>query len=376
MNKQIEKFTEWITRSEKNARIAKLFFRHYRIRRSIAFLENYDAGKSWQKIQDAINRKRRIRLTYISTGVAAALAVLFAMSYFLIPTAESPEAQVAPVAAADPLSGAGSRKATLTLDTGEEIDLSAHKQDFIANGEDTLVTLKPNESLTYKQTTGKAREELKYNILTVPRGGEYLLVLSDGTKVWLNAESRLHYPVSFGQTRDVRLSGEAYFEVAESNTPFTVQTDDNSRVEVMGTKFNISAYANRQTSTTLAEGKVRVTHSGNSVVLSPNQRATIEESGNISLENVDARLFTSWAQGVYQFRRTRLSEIIDQLSRWYDADIHFENEQLKNRIFTGVIFRYNELGFAIETIEKISTVKFRVDNDKIYISDMKKESLH
>ena len=163
------------------------------------------------------------------------------------------------------------------------------------------------------------------------------------------------------------MTGEAYFEVAKDNKrPFIVSVSDN-KIEVLGTKFNVSAYPENKIYTTLAEGKVKIYNQEASVTLLPNQQAAMHETGDIEVENVDASLFTSWSQGMYEFRKTELGDIAAQLSRWYNVDIRFNNEKLKHKRFAGVIFRNNELSFAIKVIEKVSNVKFiRENNQNIY----------
>ena len=186
------------------------------------------------------------------------------------------------------------------------------------------------------------------------------MILSDGTRIWMNAESLLRYPTSFiGEKREVFLEGEAFFEVAkDAKHPFIVHTNRHS-VEVLGTSFNISAYPDYKVYTTLAEGRIKVSTAKVSVVLNPDQQA--------------AYLFTSWAKGNYEFRNTSLSEIVAQLSRWYNVDIYFKNESLKDKRFAGIIFRDEELNFAIEVIERVSNVHFTREEETIYIEDSREK---
>ena len=227
--------------------------------------------------------------------------------------------------------------------------------------------MKADESIIYQKSEEKGTEEIKYNTLSVPRGGEFHLILSDGTKVWLNSESTLRYPIHFSTIREVSLTGEGYFEVAKDKAPFIVTIRDNKKVEVLGTKFNISAYTDNPIYTTLVEGKVKVSQEKSFFILSPNQQAMFLDNDSFNIMEVDAELYTSWTNGLYKFHSTRLSDIINQLSRWYDVDIQFKDKQLMDRRFTGAISRNNELGYAIYLIEKISNVKFITENDTIYI---------
>lgn len=368
MSKNIKEFHKWIKSSDEHRRSSDTWFKYYWIKRSIEFIEQYDANESWDKLIKKRNRRQMRHAIYISGAIAASFLIIFTLSYTLF-SHKITHKEIVISTAKDSFPETGSRKAILILDNGQRVDLG-NKEGSITNDKGNTVAIsKANESLTYTATKQSEEKDIKYNTLTIPRGGEYQLTLSDGTNVWLNAESSLHYPECFTGTREVTLTGEAYFEVAkDSKHPFIVHNANNS-IEVLGTKFNVSAYPNSNVQTTLAEGKVKISNSNTSVILLPNQQATIEETGSIHVEKVNAQLFTSWAHGIYEFRQTNLQSIAAQLSRWYDVDILFKNENLKQKLFAGVIFRNNELSFAIEVIEEVSNVKFIRENDnKIYIT--------
>lgn len=367
MSKDMKKPHEQFDSLSGHKKAAKVWFEHHRIRRCLDFIEQYDAAQAWKRLQRKKNRRQIRRVAYTSVAVAASFLLIFAMAYTSLSYNFS-QKETALSAATDSFPEVGSRKATLTLDDGKEIDLGT-KEGNIESTEGTIAISKPNEALVYQDVKKETVKTLKYNTLTVPRGGEYLLVLADGTKVWLNAESSLRYPVSFLDKREVSLIGEAYFEVAKDHKrPFIVNIAGN-KVEVLGTKFNVSAYPENKIYTTLAEGKVKIYNQEASVTLLPDQQAVMLETGNIEVENVDANLFTSWSQGMYEFRKTELGDIAAQLSRWYNVDICFNDEKLKHKRFAGVIFRNNELSFAIEVIEKVSNVSFIRENNKIYITN-------
>lgn len=373
MKKRIKELKQWMVESYERRKMAQLWFRHYRVKRSIEFIERYNADALWQELETILRKKKRnLQLIYTSSAVAASLLLVLTFAYLISGKTGEGEKQPVLASAIEAFPETGGRKAILKLHTGEQIDLTNPPKQAIINEEDTLLLINVDKSLVYKQNANKTEDTKRYNTLTVPRGGEYQLVLSDGTKVWLNAESSLHYPVSFSKAREVELTGEAYFEVSRSNKPFLIHTGTDHKVEVLGTKFNVSAYEGSLTYTTLAEGKVKVYHANSSVTLLPNQQATAGKAGGIAVETVDATFYTSWAQGIFQFRKTKLSEITAQLSRWYDVNISFDDECLKHKLFTGVIFRHRELKFAVEAIEQISNVKFITENDIIYITKQKR----
>ena len=203
---------------------------------------------------------------------------------------------------------------------------------------------------------------MAYNTITVPRGGEYSLVLSDGTRVWLNAETELTYPTVFGKgERKLMLKGEACFEVVtDTARPFIVESFYN-RVEVLGTRFNVSAYTGKSAvKTTLLRGKVKVSNRKGQLVLSPGEQAVCLEE-EIEKCEVDARAVAAWVDGTFEFENMSLGEITDQLGRWYDVDFVFADQQLKAITFTGAATRYRELDFVLRMLEELARVRFQLE---------------
>lgn len=349
----------------------KKYFEYYMAERSHEFSQRYSEEQSWKSIQQKILRKQIRRISIYGLGVSAALFLLvIGIPHFLSFYTHTLNNEATLTATLASFPEAGSRKATLTLDDGTRIDLSAQKGIIDSTNNNVAIHNNANHLLTY-QKNNDAKFVVKPNILTVPRGGEYQLILSDGTRIWINAESSLRYPTMFvTDKREVFLEGEAFFEVAkDASHPFIVHTVHHS-VEALGTSFNISAYPQSDIYTTLSEGKVKVSTEQNSVILTPDQQAIINfESNQIVTKEVSAYLYTSWAKGSYEFRNTTLQEITAQLSRWYDIDILFRNDSLKEKRFAGIIFRNEQLSFAIEIIEKVSNVHFVREGNVIYIEN-------
>lgn len=363
------KLKDWLKQSDEKRKSLDLYVRLYRIRRTLEFMEQYDSAKAWENMQAKRARRRTLHLVGISSGAVAVFLAIFAVSYFMMHHTPAENELQKSELLVDYFPEKGSRKAILQLENGEEIDLTA-KEGKIQADEGTVAISTSGKSLSYvKQEKENRNAQIQYNTLKVPRGGEYQLVLEDGTKVWLNAESSLHYPTRFIKEREVVLMGEGYFEVSkDKKRPFIIKMGAN-RVEVLGTKFNVSAYPGSNVYTTLSEGKVKVCSSRSSVTLSPDNQAVISGAGDIKVSQVDAHLFTSWAKGIYEFRRMPLKDIVSQLSRWYDVDILFKDEKLGDKKFAGVIFREDDLNFAIEIIEKVSNVNFVRKGTTIYITE-------
>lgn len=262
----------------------------------------------------------------------------------------------------------GSDKATLTLEDGSVIALekgkSYTKGNISSNG----------EKLIYNSQN--KNQAIANNFLTIPRGGQFFVQLADSTKVWLNSESQLKYPVAFvdGETRQVELLyGEAYFEVSPSTkhkgSKFKVKTQMQN-VEVIGTQFNIKAYKDETTIyTTLVEGKVAISNAKNREILAPSQQSKINlSSSDISISTVDVYNETSWRKGLFVFKGMPLKDISKVLSRWYDVDIAFADPALGNVKFNGVLNKNQKLEEILTTIKNINFINaYEIKDHKVII---------
>jgi len=230
------------------------------------------------------------------------------------------------------------------------------------------------EELVY-ENSDKSEAKLVYNYLTIPRGGQFFLKLSDDTRVWLNAESQLKFPVNFkkGETREVKLVyGEAYFEVSDSalhdGSKFKV-ISDRQYVEVLGTRFNIKAYKDEaQIYTTLVEGKVMVNTSSQKQILLPNQQVILDAESKLnSVYPVDVNSVISWKNGIFKFKETPLKDIMKVLSRWYDMDVVFENKSLETVKFKGVLDREQSIEEILSAIKSVSINNYEINNNTVII---------
>ncbi len=274
----------------------------------------------------------------------------------------------------------GSNKALLTLGNGKTLVLDSLQSGIIAKQENTKIIKLNDGQLVYNDTASSSLNlQHQINTLYTPRGGEYQLTLPDGTKVWLNAETTLKYPVSFnGDTRSVSLNGEAYFEVAPNKQkPFIVNINDKAEVKVLGTHFNINAYENEETiKTTLIEGSVQVSTLGQiqspvSQTLSPGEQAAITNEGSLSVQPVETYRYIAWKEGYFAYKEATLDEILKQLSRWYQFKYQFENNKVKEILFTARLKRYEAVGQVFRIIEQTGQVKFTIKDDKVIVSENK-----
>lgn len=262
----------------------------------------------------------------------------------------------------------GARKATLVLNDGKVVTLDTSR--VMLGQEDGMSVHTSDQALVYVDSLQKDREVEVQNRLITPKGGEYTLVLADGTKVWVNAATEIRYPVKFikGERR-VQLEGEAYFEVAKNPTkPFIVEVD-GMEVKVYGTKFNINTRRLDRMQTTLVEGSVSVKADGKpEVMLEPNQQAVFNKlSGQVAVQVVDVMPYVAWHIGNYFFENKSVGEILDELSLWYDIKVFFMNDEVRGERFSGYLPRYGEIEKLLRLIEKTSHVRFEIKGKVIVV---------
>lgn len=223
--------------------------------------------------------------------------------------------------------------------------------------------------LTYEGGNSKMNV-IQYNEIWIPRGGEYKLVLPDGTIVWLNAESSLRFPTSFTDNeRKVYAKGELYFDVKHDEVkPFIVDVERGYTIRVLGTEFNLRAYDDSPVVTTLVEGCVQVWSASDSVLLSPGQQA-LEMSGNHGIEvlDVDVVPYVAWHEGKFHFVRTPLKDIMEELAHWYDVEVVFENPTVREECFTIEMQRFDDFNKVLRLIERTGMVTISVEAHTVTI---------
>ena len=263
----------------------------------------------------------------------------------------------------------GKDKATLTLEDGSLISLEKGASFKTKNAKSN------GEQIVYQNTKSNP-SSIKYNYLTIPRGGQFSLKLSDGTEVWLNSESQLKYPVRFieEETREVELVyGEAYFDVSPSTNhkgaKFKV-LNNTQEIEVLGTEFNIKAYKDEvNIYTTLVEGKVAINTPNLKQLLTPNQQSILDTQNNtLSVIKVDVLEVISWKEGVFSFINKPLKDIMKVLSRWYDVDIIFENKELESVEFIGTLNKNQSIDEVLSIMKSFSLNNYEIKGDTIILN--------
>lgn len=305
----------------------------------------------------SLGKTRRKRLLmYIATAAALVGVILFFTGILL--KQRSVEVRYTAV---DSISfEPGNNRALLTLSNGQQVNLSDGQAGIIIGDE-----VKYDDGTPLLE--GDAVPEHTMLTLTTPRGGQYRVTLSDGTKVWLNADSRLHYPQRFAKNnRNVQLEGEAYFEVAHRpEAPFVVTTD-KEKVEVLGTHFNINSYqADRSSTVALLEGKVRVSVGEKlTKVLRPGEQSIVE-NGNMSIQTVNVEESVAWKNGEFMFNNETLEMVMHKISRWYDLDISVA-PALKNVKIWGSVSRYENFNQVLKVIKMTDErIHFEVEGRRV-----------
>ena len=357
--------TRWRDESPENERLFQEICKEENIKQNMQKRQTSHAEDGWEGVQRKIQRHRfRHRILNICKYAAIFIFPVAIATVAIYKSGNEPQ----PLSQVEEQIVPGGKKAVLILDNGEAIDLKSTSGVELKEKDGTVIQV-DSTVLNYQQAPARTSEKLAYNKVNVPRGGEYQLMLSDGSKVQLNSMSSIRFPVQFAQDcRLVELEGEAYFEVSKTGQPFIVQTK-GMKIEVLGTTFNISAYANEEYQTTLVSGSVKVqTENGSNRILKPSEQACITPGSNqINVRNVDTAFYTSWIHGKINFKDQRLDDIMKTLARWYDMDVVYENEATKELRFGCYVNRYNEITPLVKLLEQTGRVTVTVEGKTIKI---------
>ncbi|MBX2922794.1 MAG: DUF4974 domain-containing protein [Chitinophagaceae bacterium] len=325
----------------------------------------------WEGMWESVRPPAPVKKMHWWRVAAAAVIILGVGSYFWFNDRAETSKEIVQSGTVQELSKdiqPGGDKAVLTLADGSQIVLDSTANGRLATQGNSEVIKLSNGQLVYRGT-GDGKDEVLYNTMSTPRGGQYSLILPDGSKVWLNAVSSIRYPTAFkGGERNVEITGEAYFEVAKDQLhPFKVSVHSASgkesmQVEVLGTHFNINSYNDEPlASTTLLEGSVKVTAAAGSTVVKPGQQVQVTEGGKIKMNpDINITDVVAWKDGYFIFRDADLKTIMRQIMRWYDVEVKYENENIPNRYFTADISRNKTLSGVLKILEQ-SNIRFKLE---------------
>lgn len=327
-----------------------------------------DVGEEYKWFVGCTKKLRRRKILRWTLSAAASVAVLVAV-YFFVPKIEVDENTLVETECL-----VGRKPAELILASGERVILGSNIQD-IASEDGKIIATDSCKHLSYRDVEREdmmAEKIPEYNTIQVPGGADYVVELADGTKVHLNCESELRYPVRFvGEERRVYLDGEAYFDVVKSvERPFIVETKQ-MQIEVTGTQFDVKAYAEDATmQTTLIEGGVKVCAYGKEsepVVLTPSQQYVLDvQTGQEEVKQVDVQLYIGWVEGMFVFKNQRLEDVMTMLARWYSVDVFYMSESVKDIRLSANLKRYDNIDSTLDVIQGTNKIDF-MRNDNVVI---------
>ena len=355
-----EKVEEWLADS-----------RRMELLENCALLREYYSSADFSRLKQGekmrlmrkIRASRRRKLYWLSA--AASIMVVFSLSLFLWINGEDSGQKNTGV-----LAPQRKGQVELILSSGERMVLGTDSLR-LGNRVEAGMLKDSLRKLSYVQTpAGQDGQEEIFNTLVIPVGGLYELELSDGTRVWLNSVSQLRYPVQFaGKERKVYLSGEAYFDVkTDSLRPFVVESG-GMNVRVYGTEFNVTAYRDEKLRTTLVQGKVGIKVDGEKeLLLRPGQMAEYDaQTKHLEVQEVNTYLYTAWIEGTFAFKDETIEEIMGRLSRWYDLNVFYANEEVKKQLYDGIIPQVKDFEDVLRIIEGTATIHFEIKGNTVIV---------
>lgn len=367
-----DKVEAWVAESPEHKLLMEKFCSDGFLLEQLAEHEVFQVDRAFERFRKSKRNKHRRLFLYRMVGVAAVVFVVLGM--FVYGWMEREVEQNTELRIAHGIYP-GCSKATLILDGGKEVFLNDTMNAEIT---EQMATIKVQGDQLYYSNDTVYEDSMDLlpvtNKIVTSRGGEYKLTLSDGTKVWLNADSRFEFPARFvGDRREVYVEGEVYFEVAKDAAhPFVVSTK-KAKVRVLGTSFNVRAYPDEVYRTTLIEGCVEVLRDKEIVKLRPNEQWVLDGSVGCVLP-VNVRMAVSWKNGSFAFNDEWLPNVFQELERWYDVHVFIANEEVRGMKFTGIFPRYASMEKVLNIIELATGVSCKVSNRTIVISKHENKS--
>ncbi len=363
--KELEELNEWRYASESNMVLfheltrnpERIYLQRGTVRNS------FQKKQNWKGISRKIKAAKRKNTRKLFFKAAAILILFIAPSIFLFYQINKKVQKTTP-----PAITSGITQAVLVTSSGKQYDL---KENIEIEEQGVRISTK-KDKIVYKTELKKNTAETTYNTIIIPKGGEYQLKLIDGTQVWLNSDSKLRYPTAFNEKeRKVYLQGEALFKVTEDKKhPFIVDVH-NVAIKVLGTTFNVNAYADQNNiTTTLVEGKVRVESDffeETANLLPSNQYIFNAATGKSKMTTVNTDIYTAWARGRFVFENESLHDIMIRLERWYDIKVFFSNSKSADLRFSGDIARYENIDEVLNLLSKTKKVKFQLKDRNLIV---------
>ena len=363
------KLEDWIRGDSSRKRLFDEICEERNVVRDLEVYERVNKESAWEKVVCRGNIKLQHsprRLGWYRWVAAVMLPVMVAAGYFIREMKRDSLQQGVEIASIEP----GKSKEILRLGNNRVIEITKERETHVDVAEGIAAT-NNSSGMIYPEQVATGKTE--YNVLEIPRGGEYTVTLSDGTVVHLNSGSELRYPVAFGaERREVFLSGEGYFEVVKDSVrPFFVNAD-KLKIRVYGTSFNVNTYDLENIQTVLVEGKIGIQtmNMNTEYMVKPGQLALYnQEKGTMEILNVDVQLYVAWKDHEFMFDDESLEKIMNRLSLWYDVDVFFQTASLTQLHFTGHLGRYDDISHILDAISGVTQVKFSVKGRTIIVME-------
>ncbi|MBS7197087.1 MAG: DUF4974 domain-containing protein [Bacteroidales bacterium] len=362
---ELEELTKWVEAAEEHRELFQQIVTSVSYQDKEAVYRRFDSYYDFDRLRGAIRGRKRGMWKYVAAAAVIALPLLVSLLLQIRQEGIFPEERMREISLLP-----GKSMATLTLSDGSSKALSPENFDLM-DGSKRIVN--DPGGLSYQVEDTSECMETAYNEITVPRGGEYKVTLDDGTRIWVNSESYIRFPVVFhGDERRIWVSGEVFLEVTkDSERPFVVNTEKLD-IKVLGTRFNVRAYPDEKCiQTTLVEGRVQVDNSlGKVTVLAPSEQLLYNaQNGKHEVREVDTELYVSWKDGVYVFVSQRLEDIMLLISKWYDVDVFYQNSTVKDIIFSGRLKRYENAETLLKVFERLGGVRFSIQGKTVIVED-------
>ena len=351
---------EWL-KDDRNKKLFSRLVNKQRILVKMERLDEYDWEKSWKVMEKKLHERKKFSWKY--WGMVASLLGIVLLGTWVFMEKNEKKSPVVVMRGVEP----GGVFAELVLPDGKIVELNKDSNNLFL-GESGKVLRNENGVLFLTQDSVQL-QKVGYSEIRTPRGGEYQVVLPDYSIVCLNADSKLRFPLTFsGKERRVFASGELYFQVAkDSLSPFRIEVEGLYEVEVLGTEFNVRAYSDLPSATTLVDGRVLIRDKGTKVVLKPGEQAVKGKHGEVVVREVDVAPYIAWKQGYFLFEDERLEDILNELARWYDVNIFFENSSVREERFSVDMPRHESFEEVLRLIEQTRSIQIEIEGNNVFV---------
>lgn len=351
---------EWL-KDDRNKKLFSKLVNKRRILVKMERLDEYNWEKSWKVMEKKLHERRKFSWKY--WGIVASLLGIVLLGTWVFMEQNEENSPVVVMRGVEP----GGVFAELVLPDGKIVELNKDSNNLFL-GESGKALRNENGVLFLTQDSVQL-QKVGYSEIRTPRGGEYQVVLPDNSVVWLNADSKLRFPLTFsGKERKVFASGELYFQVAkDSLSPFRVEVEGMYEVEVLGTEFNVRAYSDLPVATTLVDGRVLIRDKGTKVILKPGEQAVKGKHGEVVVREVDVAPCVAWRQGYFLFEDERLEDILNELARWYDVNVFFENSSVREERFSVDMPRHESFEEVLRLIEQTRSIQIEIKGNDVFV---------